>query len=163
MSHAPFDPDRDAPDFDDAARGDVDDDYREDPDAAPTVEGRIEQASTELTKLLRASFAATTLMALLIASVDAWRGRGFDNTVGYLIGAAVAVVNLRLLAGGFFQVMRGSAMSARAVIAFLGSFLGLVLLAAWIVLTHRAWTLGFALGLTTPAVAGILYGRSLPK
>jgi hypothetical protein len=141
---------------------DVDDDtYVEDKDAAPTLEGRVAQMRGELRKLLSASAAATLLIGGAVAVVDVWRQTGFVNLCGYLVGAAVATVNLWLLAGGYFQVLRGSRMSAQALVAFLGSFVGLVLLAAWIVFTHRAWTLGFALGLTTPAVAGMLYGRTL--
>ncbi len=137
------------------------DTYLPDEDAAPTPEGRVAQATGELKKLLAASAAATVLMGAAVAAVDAWRAAGFHNTAGYLVGAAVATLNLVLLAGGWFQVMRGQGTSARALVAFLGSFLALVLLAAWVVLAHRAWTLGFALGLTTPALAGILYGRTL--
>jgi hypothetical protein len=140
-----------------------DDEYQPDPDAAPTVEGRVQQAAAELQKLLRAALVATGAMAAMVGAVDVWRGKGFDNTVGYLVGAAIAVLNLRLLAAGFFSAMHGEAMSKRAVVAFLGSFLGLVLAAIFVLVAHKEWTLGFALGLTTPALAGIVYGRSLPR
>jgi hypothetical protein len=146
--------------FDDSSD---DDEYLPDPDAAPTVEGRVRQASLELQKLLRAALVATTAMAAMVGAVDLWRGKGFDNTVGYLVGAAIAVFNFRLLAAGFFSAMHGEAMSKRAVLAFLGSFFGLVVAAIFVLFAHKEWTLGFALGLTTPALAGIVYGRSLPR
>lgn len=150
--------DSDAPAADDPSHGE----YQTDPDAPPTVEGRVQQAGAELTKLLRASLLATLVMGVAVGLWDLWRGiDGYPTTMGYLVGAAVATLNLWILAGGFFALMRGEGASGRALLAFGGSFLGLVLLAFFIVLAKREWTVGFALGLTTPAVAGILYGRSL--
>ena len=137
------------------------DEYKEDPDAAPTVEGRVQQAMVEMRKLLKSALFATLGMGLLIAVWDVAKGQSFDNLVGFLIGAATATLNLWLLAGGFFAMMRGQAMSLRSLLAFGGSFLGLVLLAIFVVLARREWTFGFSLGLTTPAVAGILYSRTL--
>jgi hypothetical protein len=32
-----------------------------------------------------------------------------------------------------------------------------------VVLTHKEWVLGFAVGLTTPAVAGLFYARTLKQ
>jgi len=139
-----------------------DDEYRPDPDAAPTVEGRVAQAKLELHKLLASSALATLGIGSIIAVVDVVRaGAGFPNTLGFLVGAGLATLNLWLLAGGYFALMRGEAMSARALLAFLGSFTALVLVSILVVTGHRDWTLGFALGLTTPAVAGILYSRTL--
>jgi hypothetical protein len=138
-----------------------DEGYQEDPDAAPSVEGRIDQMSAQLRALLRASTTATLIMAALVALFDVVRGGGFPNTLGFIVGASVATLNLWLLAGGFFAMLRGQGASPRALLAFGASFLGLVLLSVFVVTAHRDWTLGFALGLTTPAVAGILYGRRL--
>lgn len=145
-----------------------DDDYRPDPDAPPTTEGRVAQASVELSKLLAASAIATALMGSLVLIFDLVRGQGFAHTTGYLIGAAAATLNLWLLSGGFFALMRGHAgadrqAAWRALLAFGGSFVGLVLLCLWVVLSRREWSLGFALGLATPALAGVIYGRSLEK
>lgn len=146
----------------------TDDEYQPDPDAPPTVEGRVEQAQGELRKLLGASALATALMGSGVLLFDLLRGGGFANTTGFLLGAAVATLNLWLLSGGFFALMRGYASgerstALRALLAFGGSFLGLVLLCFWVVLAHREWSLGFAVGLATPALAGILYGRTLEK
>ena len=159
-----IDDDQRARDDGDTAQEDTvqDDEYLPDPDAAPTVEGRVAQARVELNKLLTSSALATVGIGSIIAVVDAVRGSmGFPNTAGFLLGAVMATVNLWLLAGGYFALMRGEAMSARAVIAFLGSFAALVMVSIFVVTGHREWTLGFALGLTTPAVAGLLYARTL--
>lgn len=143
---------------------DADSEYTPDPDAAPTAEGRVAQAEAELRKLLQASLVATVGIGALIAAIDAARGGGaFPNTAGYLIGALLASLNLWILGGGFFAVMRSDGGSMRALLSFGGSFLALVLCAFVVVLARREWTLGFALGLATPAVAGILYGRSLDE
>jgi hypothetical protein len=136
--------------------------FQEDPDAAPTAEGRVEQAVGELKKLLRAALLATAGTGALVALWDAVRGHGsFPTTLGFLLGAGLATLNLRVLAGGYFAILRGEGASLRALLAFGGSFFGLVLVAFYVVMAHRDWTLGFALGLTTPALAGILYGRTL--
>lgn len=138
------------------------DGYRPDPDAPPTVEGRVAQAAGELSKLLRASFVATCAIGALVAVAEVVLGKaGFPTTWGYLVGAGLATVNLWLLGGGFFAIMRGEAATLRALLAFGGSFIAMVLFALFVVMARREWTLGFALGLATPAVAGVLYGRSL--
>jgi hypothetical protein len=123
----------------------------------------VAQAMVELRKLLVASAMATALMGSLVLAFDLVRGQGFDHTVGFLVGSGVATLNLWLLSGGFFALMRGEPASLRALLAFGGSFIGLVLLCFWVILVRREWTLGFALGLATPALAGILYGRSLER
>lgn len=153
---------------DPAPEASADDEYLPDPDAPPTVEGRVAQAQGELRKLLVASAMATALLGSAVLVFDLLRGGGFANTTGYLLGAAVATLNLWLLSGGFFALMRGQAgvdgkASWRALLAFGASFVGLILLCFWLVLTRREWSVGFAVGLATPALAGILYGRSLEK
>ncbi len=145
-----------------------DDEYQPDPDAPPTVEGRVQQAQGELRKLLTASVTATALLGAVIVVIDVLRGAGFATTTGYLLGAAVATLNLWLLSGGFFALMRGyagadGAASWRALLAFGGSFVALLLLCFWVVLARREWSIGFAIGLATPALAGILYGRTLDR
>ena len=107
-------------------------------------------------------------MGSAVVLFDLVRGSGYAHTTGYLLGAAVATLNLWLLSGGFFALMRGYASgertaAVRALLAFGGSFVGLVLLCFWVVVAHREWSLGFALGLATPALAGILYGRTLER
>lgn len=145
-----------------------DDEYQPDPDAPPTVEGRVDQARGELGKLLRASAIATAALGSVIVVIDVVRGAGFATTTGYVIGAAVATLNLWLLSGGFFALMRGYAGADgkagwRALLAFGGSFVALILLCFWVVLARREWSIGFAIGLATPALAGILYGRTLDR
>lgn len=149
--------------FDADEQGAADDDgYQPDPDAPPDFAGRVAQATGELRKLLRASFVATLGMGALVGLWDVVRGtEGLATTAGFLLGAGMATLNLWLLAGGFFAMLRGEGASLRTLLAFGASFLGLVLVAFYVVMAHRDWTLGFALGLTTPAVAGILYGRTL--
>jgi hypothetical protein len=138
-----------------------DDEYQVDPDAAPTAEGRVEQARGELRKLLRSAAAATAIFGAAVVVIELVRGGSYDTSTGYFVGAAIATVNLMLLARGWFAVMLGRAMSAGAVLAFMASFFVLVGVAAFVVVAHREWVLGFALGLTTPALAGILYARTL--
>lgn len=156
--------DPEAPD----AEARADDEYQPDPDAPPTVEGRVAQAQQELRSLLVASALATALLGGAVVIFDVVRGGGFANTTGYLLGAAVATLNLWLLSGGFFALMRGQAgvdgkASWRALLAFGASFVGLILLCFWVVVPRREWSVGFAIGLATPALAGILYGRSLEQ
>lgn len=147
-----------------AAEAEAEDGYQVDPDAPPDVEGRVAQAAGELKKLLRASLLATLAMGGLVAVWDLAQGTGgMPTTLGFLMGAGMATLNLWILAGGFFAILRGQGASIRALLAFGGSFLGLVLLAFYVVMAHREWTLGFALGLTTPAIAGVLYGRTLQQ
>jgi hypothetical protein len=64
-----------------------------------------------------------------------------------------------MLAGGFYAAMGGRFQVTRALLGFVGSFASLVFLAFWVIFWHRAWTLGFALGLATPALSGLVYAR----
>ena len=138
-----------------------DDEYLPDPDAAPTVEGRVVQARAEMKKLMRASLYASLSMGAMFLAWDLWRGEGLSNTLGYACGAGAATLNMRSIGGAFYGLMRESA--GRALLGILGSFVGLVVLAVIVVLTHREWVLGFAVGLTTPTVSGLFYARTLQR
>jgi hypothetical protein len=150
--HTRTDDDKDAP---------VDDEYLPDPDAAPTVEGRIEQARAEMKKLMRASLYATLVMGAAFVAWDLVKGPDMRNTLGYLCGAGAATLNMWSIGGAFYGIMRETA--GRSLMGILGSFFGLVVLAVIVVLTHKEWVLGFAVGLTTPAVAGLFYARTLKQ
>ena len=136
-----------------------DDEFVPDPDAAPTVEGRVAQARAEMRKLMKASLYAALTMGVAFFAWDLSRGAGFANTCGYLCGAAAAVANMWSIGGAFYGIMRDNA--GRALMAIGGSFTGLVILAVIVVLTQKSWVLGFAIGLTTPAVAGFFYARTM--
>lgn len=138
-----------------------DDEYQPDPDAAPTVEGRIAQARAEMRKLMRASLYATLVMGGAFLLWDLVKEPDLRNTLGYLCGAAAATLNMWSIGGAFYGIMRETA--GRSLLGILGSFLGLVILAVIVVLTHKEWVLGFAIGLTTPAVAGLFYARTLKQ
>ena len=138
-----------------------DEEYLPDADAAPTVEGRVAQARQEMRKLMRASLYATLSMGALFLGWDLFHSEGLPNTIGYLWGAAAATLNMWSIGGAFYGLMRDSA--GRALLGILGSFFGLVLLAVIIVVTHRDWVLGFAIGLATPAVAGMFYARTMQR
>jgi hypothetical protein len=135
------------------------DEYIPDPDAPPTHEGRMAQGLHEMQKLLLSSLQATGAVALVIFVVDLVRQNGFTTTKGFLLGAIAATVNLWLLAGGVVQLARGKTGVPRALIALVGSFIGLLLCAFYVVMFERAWTLGFALGLAIPALGGLVYAR----
>ena len=137
----------------------MNDEYLPDPDAAPTVEGRVEQARAEMRKLMRASVYATLSLGAMFLLWDLTHGTGLPNTLGYLCGALAATLNMWSIGGAFYGVMRDSA--GRALLGILGSFLGLVALAVIVVFTHKDWLLGFAVGLATPAVAGMFYARTM--
>lgn len=145
----------------DDAREQQDDEYLPDPDAAPTVEGRIEQARAEMKKLMRASLYATIVMGAAFVAWDLVKGPDMRNTLGYLCGAGAATLNMWSIGGAFYGIMRETA--GRSLMGILGSFFGLVVLAVIVVLTHKEWVLGFAVGLTTPAVAGLFYARTLKQ
>jgi hypothetical protein len=149
--------------FDDEREDDEkeDDEYIPDPDAPPTTEGRIGQGMLEMQKLLVSSLQATGLVGALVFLVDLVRQNGFGTSKGFLLGAIAATVNLWLLAGGVAQLARGS--SIRALAALGGSFTALLVCCAYVVFYERSWTLGFALGLSIPAVGGMLYARLVSR
>lgn len=138
-----------------------DDEYLPDPDAAPTVEGRVEQARAEMKKLMRASVYATLTIGSVFLAWDLWRGAGLPNTLGFVCGAGAATLNMWSIGGAFYGFMRETA--GRSLLGILASFTGLVVLAVIVVITHKDWVLGFAIGLTTPAVAGLFYARTLQR
>jgi hypothetical protein len=137
-----------------------DDDYQPDADAAPTVEGRVAQARDEMRKLMRSSLYATITLGAVFLAWDLVNGE-LRHTPGYLCGAGAATLNMWSIGGAFYGIMRETA--GRALMAILASFVGLVILAVIVVLTHREWVLGFAVGLATPAAAGLFYARTMKR
>ena len=139
-----------------------DDEYLPDPDAAPTVEGRVEQARAEMRKLMKASVVATAALGALFLAWDLVRGNdGMPNTIGFVLGAGAATLNMWSLGGGFYALMRDSA--GRSLVAILASFIALIILSVFVVFFHREWVLGFAFGLAMPAAAGLVYGQTLKR
>lgn len=148
-------------DDDDARREPDDDEYLPDPDAAPTAEGRERQALDEVHKLLGAAAMASAAMFVLIAVLETWSGRGYGASFGFLLGAGLSALNVWLLARGVAGALRGDRVNVRAIAVVIGGFVMLLVFTLYVVLAHRGWTIGFALGLATPALAGLLYARRL--
>ena len=117
----------------------------------------------DLRRLTRESLLSTVAVAALIALLEAWNGADFPHTTGFLIGGALASLNLWILAGGYFAIVDGRAVLPRVALAAVGSLSVLLLVAVWIVFTHHAWALGFGIGLAVPALGGIVHAlRSEP-
>ena len=146
--------------YDDAAAGDDDDDwgFTEDPTAPTTVEGKLAQMGQDLRQLTRAMLVATAFVGLLIFGVEQHLGHGFGTSVGFVVGGVLATVNLWILAGGWFALIDQRAMLPRVLLAATGSLVVLLGAALYILTAHRELVLGFAFGLSMPALGGILYG-----
>ncbi len=142
---------------------DDDDAYLPDPDAAPTAEGRAAQAIVEMKRLVWASLQVSVAIAIAIVCVEWALGRAHHTSLGFVLGAGAATVNLWLLASGILQLSRDDGATTRGAVALVGSFTGLVVCAAWVVFFARTWTLGFALGLAVPALGGLWYARTLSR
>jgi hypothetical protein len=141
-----------------------DDGWNPDPDAPPTVEGRIAQALEELRALLRSTVLAAVVATLALAGVDLARGQGFALSSGFALGASAATINLWLLGSGIVALVRGERRDVvRALVVLGGAFTGLLALCAWVLAARRGWTVGFALGLSLPALGGLLYARRLVR
>jgi hypothetical protein len=137
--------------------------WHEDPTAPTTTGERLDQMGRDLRRLTRESLLSTVAVAALIALIEAWNGAGFPHTTGFLIGGALASLNLWILAGGYFAIVDGRAVLPRVALAAVGSLSVLLLVAVWIVFTHHAWALGFGIGLAVPALGGIVHAlRSEP-
>lgn len=148
------------------APGWKDDEYIVDETAPPTVEGKLDVMGEDLRRLTRTSLLTTTAVAFLLFLTDAWNGHGYSNTVGFAVGGTLATLNLWILAGGYFAVVDQRAVVPRLLLAFVGSMVVMFGVALYVVVARREWTLGFALGIAVPALAGIIYGlqkRPTPK
>ena len=131
--------------------------YLFDETAPPTVDGKLNKMGEELRHLTRASFKATLVVGAVLALSDAWNSVGFHNTIGFLVGGLLATINLWILAGGFFAVVDGRVVVPRLLLSVLGSMGVMFGVGLYVVFAHRAWTLGFALGVAVPAAGGVLY------
>lgn len=134
-----------------------DDTWHVDPDAPKTVDATLDAMGADLRKLTRSSLIATVGVAVVIAIVEAVGSGEFNVTKGFLLGGGLATINLWILAGGYFAIVDKRATAARVLLATVGSLTVLLGVALWIVLFHRAWSVGFGLGLAVPALGGILY------
>lgn len=132
----------------------VADGYQRDPDDDPSQ--RDEVASRDASALTRAAL-ITSVVAVFIAGVLALIGVPGMQTFsrGFAIGAAVATINLRLLANASWWIFNGRVLMS--LFGFGASFASLLGVAFWIIKTHPSWTLGYGIGLGLPAVAGIVY------
>ena len=135
-----------------------DDEYFVDETAPPTVEGKLDVMGEDLRRLTRTSLLTTAAVAFLLLLTDAWHGQGFSTTVGFAVGGGLATLNLWILAGGYFAVIDQRAVVARVLLAVVGSMVVMFGVALYVVLARREWTLGFTLGIATPALSGIFYG-----
>jgi hypothetical protein len=132
--------------------------YVVDEDAPKTADGRARVALEKLKELTRASVITVALCAAVVTALEAVFGGGFDVTYGFLLGAFTATTNLWLLGNGTLALLRGQKATLHMLLGFGGSFVVLVLVAGFVIFVRSSWTLGFALGLTTPALAGVWYG-----
>jgi hypothetical protein len=137
--------------------------WNEDPHAPKTTAGQLSEMGRELRRLTRESLGATLAVAALIALLEAWNGVGFPHTKGFVLGGALATINLWILAGGYFAIVDGRAVPGRVALAAVGSLSTLLLVAVWLVFTHPAWALGFGLGLAVPALGGIVHAFRTPE
>jgi len=140
------------------APGYDDDGYREDPNAAKTVDGQLNAMGKELRQLTRASLFVTLAAGALLFLTDLWNQQGYGTTTGFVVGATLATVNLWILAGGYFAVVDKRGTLPRLMLAFIGSMIVMFGAALFVIFAKREWTLGFALGLALPALSGILHG-----
>jgi hypothetical protein len=131
--------------------------YTEDPTAPPTVDGKLTEMGKDLRKLTRAALLATLIVAAGLFVVELVGGKGFGTTCGFVVGGTLATINLWILAGGYFAIIDQRAMLARVLLAAAGSLTVLLGTALYILVAHREWTVGFALGLSIPALGGILF------
>ena len=160
MSPPPDEPARDIGWQDDAPEVDPADDdwgFTVDETAPPTIEGKLTQMGKDLRQLTRASLLATLLVAAMLFVAELSRGDGFPHTTGFVVGGALATCNLWILAGGYFAIIDQRAMLLRVLLAATGSLVVLLGTALYILTVHREWTIGFALGLSIPALGGIVY------
>ena len=137
--------------------------YIVDETAPKTIEGKLGKMRADLRRLTRSSLLATLGVAVLFLLTDMSAGHGFDNTTGFVVGGGLATLNLWILAGGFFAVVDGHAVAVRVVLSTVGSMGVLFGVALNVIFAHREWTLGFAVGLTVPALGGILYAFEKPR
>jgi hypothetical protein len=133
--------------------------YETDPTAGKTPEERVAMAKAELARLMRSSVIATGAVLTLLLIADGIHGRGFDNSAGFALGAGTAALNLWILAGGYMALLDGRLATTRLLIAFGASFLLLVSTAAFVLSTMRGWTIGFGLGIASPALSGLVFAR----
>ena len=133
------------------------DDYIVDETAPKTIDGKLDKMGAELRRLTRNSLMATLGVALLFLITDASSGHGYANTTGFVVGAGFATLNLWMLAGGYFAVVDGRAVAIRVVLSVVGAMVVLFGVALYVIFAHREWTIGFAVGLTVPALGGIVH------
>jgi hypothetical protein len=105
----------------------------------------------------------TGLIAGALYGFERLRGSDGSLTSGFLLGAATAMVNLVVLGRASLSLFGGSLRTGPALLGF-GLSLGILVAAAmWTVAFHPSWLVGFALGLASPALVGIVYAMQLSR
>ena len=154
MSEPPKDP------WDDDVVSDAQDEdwgYAPDPDAPSTTGDRLEAALDELRKLSLLSVIVTAVIGCGLYVLERMRGSDGSLTSGFLLGAGTALVNLVVLGRASLSLFAGSLRTTQALLGFGVSLALLVGASIWVVAFHRTWLSGFALGLASPAVVGVVY------
>lgn len=122
---------------------------------------RQQRATEDLRALTRYALvlSAVGLSLSLGAVLLGWQGADVFAR-GLLIGCLVSVLNLRLLARAGWALLADKDI-LRALLGFGASFLLLVGTAAFVAVKLPEMVLGFGLGLSLPAPAGIWFGIRL--
>lgn len=142
-------------------------------DDAPSVEHDDEELPEEerVRRRLRAAedLRLLTRYAIIISVIGAalsftavllgWPGAE-TFTRGLLIGCLVSVLNLRVLARAGWALLADRDL-VRALLGFAASFTLLVGAATFLAFRHPELVLGFGLGLSLPAPAGVWFGLKL--
>jgi hypothetical protein len=131
--------------------------YAPDPDAPSTLGDRLETALDELRKLSLLSVIVTAVIGCGLYVLERMRGSDGALTSGFLLGAGTALVNLVILGRASLSLFAGSLRTMSALLGFGVSIAILVGASIWVVAFHRTWLSGFALGLASPAVVGVVY------
>lgn len=122
---------------------------------------RRERASEDLRLLTRYAvvISAGGLLLSFGAVLLGWPGAE-TFTRGLLVGCLVSVLNLRVLARAAWALMADRDL-VRALLGFGASFTLLVGTAALLAVKHPELVLGFGIGLSLPAPAGVWFGLRL--
>ena len=132
--------------------------FTEDATAPKTVAGKLNEMGKDLRKLTRASLFALGVVAAVVVVVESFSGAAHPHSAGFGVGGILAILNLWILAGGYFALIDERAPFLRLMLAAGGSLALLLGASLYLLAAHRDWIVGFAFGLSSPALGGILYG-----
>jgi hypothetical protein len=134
-----------------------DDDVIPDADDDPATRGV--RALVDRARLLSAAVKVAAVLVLLASVAWAAGVEGARNlTLGLVFGTLTAIVNLALLAESIWALFEGRIVSG--LVYGGASFVLLVLVAVGIGSIEPAWLLGYGLGITLPAFAGVVFALS---